>query len=196
VPLPATTPTTETPEIPKKLAFSEKLLEKPTNPRPHKKEGLKTTAPPRLSSLLIGILVLILIISGGFFYYKTSQAKKNIKNEASPENLVWAKPVTPVPWTVRDSQTEYVWNDRLFILGGLNANEAKTGPGRVVYEKALYFNDVWYTDDGENWVQAKEHAAFPPIRSASIISFKGKLWMLGGFSPDPQIDKSFSYLLL
>lgn len=137
--------------------------------------------------IILGIFV-ILLAGAGFYFYK-----KNPKTEPETEweklkTLIWEKPKTAVPWQARDSQTEYVWNNRLFILGGLNANQAKTNSTTVVYEKAIYFNDIWYTEDGENWIMAKEHASFPPIRSASIVPFKGELWMLGGFSPDSQIN--------
>lgn len=104
-----------------------------------------------------------------------------------PANLVWVKAQTPAPWEERDSDTAYVWNDHLFILGGLDANNSKINPTTINYEKAKYFNDIWYTDDGENWIEGKQHAAFPPVRSASIVSFNGALWMLGGWSNDPKV---------
>ena len=104
-----------------------------------------------------------------------------------PAGLLWEKAQTPVPWETRDSQTIYVWQDKLYMLAGLDANMAKVSPTAVVYEKAKYFNDIWVTENGEQWNLITEHAAFPPIRSASIVEFQGALWMLGGWSPDPKV---------
>ena len=42
------------------------------------------------------------------------------------------------------------------------------------------FNDVWSTEDGTNWVQVTEHAAWTPRCGAGTAVFGGKMWIMGG----------------
>lgn len=103
---------------------------------------------------------------------------------ANPIKAVWEQVDSKlIKFPGRDSHTTYEFNNRLFLTGGLDAS----GTGRQdqpIYEQAKYFNDIWVTTDGKNWQLAKDKAAFPPIRSATVVNFKGVLYMLGGWSPE------------
>ncbi|HQH20219.1 MAG TPA: hypothetical protein PL093_01415 [Candidatus Pacearchaeota archaeon] len=105
----------------------------------------------------------------------------------------------------RDSQSVFVFQDKLWLIGGLNANNAiyKKQPldkiadwcryvfqGKKIsnidfyvnYNQADYFNDIWSSSDGINWTREGE-APWEPSRSVSIIKFNNKLLALNGFSP-------------
>jgi len=112
-----------------------------------------------------------------FFVNKTPPPKIPI-----PDSLVWNE-IMPIPWEARDSQTMYEFGGKLWMTGGLNSNKSRFEDGMPSYEEAVYYNDIWNTEDGINWNKITEHAQFPPIRSASIVNYKGSLYMLGGWSP-------------
>jgi len=108
-----------------------------------------------------------------------------ITAESDVEDLVWNELPTP-PWHARDSHTFFEFNGRLWVLGGLFV-EVKDG-GLPDYENATYFDDIWSSADGVEWKLEKEHAAFPLVRSASVIERDGKLIMLGGWIPKRGYD--------
>ncbi|MFA6416057.1 MAG: hypothetical protein WCW56_01045 [Candidatus Paceibacterota bacterium] len=102
---------------------------------------------------------------------------------ANPVETSW-KQVEPslIKFPGRDSHATYEFNGKLFLTGGLDATG--TGPANnPVYEKAKYYNDIWSSDDGENWTLVKAKADFPPLRSMSVVNFKGALYMFGGWGP-------------
>lgn len=101
----------------------------------------------------------------------------------APEDLVW-KQANLSPWAARDSHSMFVFKNRLWLLGGLSVPYSSGHVSMEQYEVANYFNDIWSSEDGEHWQEETTHAAFPPLRSASIAEFNGSLWLLGGWSPN------------
>ncbi len=108
-----------------------------------------------------------------------------------PETVGWEEVASSTPWGPRDSHAIQVFRDKIWIIGGLNANGVPHSVGRVPYEKAEYFNDVWYSDDGITWVRAAEHAPWPPARSQHLVAFNGKLFLFGGWGPDGYIKDAW-----
>ncbi|MFA5744806.1 MAG: serine hydrolase [Candidatus Paceibacterota bacterium] len=100
-----------------------------------------------------------------------------------PSMLTWTAVTTSAPWEARDSQSTFVWHDKIFMMGGLNGNGHVDANGVERYWDAEHFNDIWSTTDGANWVEEAAHAEWSPRRSMSVIEFHGKLWMIGGYSP-------------
>jgi len=84
---------------------------------------------------------------------------QNLSKNLNFNELVW-KEVPNIPWEKRDSQTTFIWDSKLWLLGGLNANETKGINGFPDYEKATYFNDIWNSSDGLNWLNIKKAQAF------------------------------------
>jgi len=104
------------------------------------------------------------------------------ENEFVPSKLQWASSTISNPWQIRDSQAVYVFDNKIWLTGGLDATLA-TANGNTIYENAQYFNDIWSSADGEHWEKRLEHASYPPLRSSSIVYFRGALYMIGGWSP-------------
>ncbi|MCK5684240.1 hypothetical protein KAJ27_08960, partial [bacterium] len=49
---------------------------------------------------------------------------------------------------------------------------------------ATYFNDVWYTGDGESWTSARNNGdsnGFPIVANHASVYFQDKLWVIGGY---------------
>jgi hypothetical protein len=100
-----------------------------------------------------------------------------------PANLTWDQVVEHAPWAPRDSAMTFVFKDKMWILGGLNGNGVKAGPEHAVeYWTAPYFNDIWSSDDGAHWAHEGD-GQWAPRRSMTVAEFKGRLWMMGGWTP-------------
>lgn len=102
------------------------------------------------------------------------------------ENLNWLASTSTLKWSRRDSHTAFVFKDKMWVLGGLDAT-LSTNEIEPNYDQAKYYNDIWYTEDGFNWTRGVEKANFPLIRSASVFTISDKLFMVGGYSPDPGV---------
>lgn len=62
-----------------------------------------------------------------------------------------------------------VFKDRIWVIAGREGESRK------------FVNDVWYSSDGVAWTQASVKADFPARMEPSLVSFRGKLWLTGGF---------------
>ena len=49
-------------------------------------------------------------------------------------------------------------------------------------------NDVWYSDDGNNWYEAPA-TPWRPRHAASVFVFDGALWMVAGNNMEPDVWK-------
>lgn len=77
------------------------------------------------------------------------------------------EPVTRHPeFSGRRFHAAAVLGDKIWLSGGSNGGERK--------------NDVWYSQDGENWTQATTSANFPKRYRHKMLAFDGKLWVIGG----------------
>jgi len=107
-------------------------------------------------------------------------AKNNI---FMPQNLNWTLVTSSAPWEPRDSGESFVFENKLWLIGGLNGNNNVNLENHIVkYWEAPHFNDIWNTKDGLNWEKVGE-VPWGPKRSMTIAFFKNKLWMMGGWSP-------------
>jgi len=102
----------------------------------------------------------------------------------SPSSLGWEEAVSSAPWEARDSQAVVVYKNRIWLMGGLDANGHISSNGTVNYGDAAYFSDVWSSEDGKNWQLVTEKAAWGERRSMQVVDFKGKMWLMGGWGPE------------
>ena len=141
------------------------------------------------------VVVLSALVVGGIFFsfrspsagtariFPQPAAEKKTEIPFRPENLVWQEISSSTPWTARDSHAAAVFQGKIWLTGGLNGNSLAFEDGRVPYENAEYFNDIWYSEDGANWTRVVEHAPWSPRRSQQLAMFKRKLWLVGGWGP-------------
>ena len=99
------------------------------------------------------------------------------------KDIRWTKVLQEAPWETRDSGEIFLFENKMWILGGIDGNQTVRGDNTIDYWKAPHFNDIWNSEDGKHWNQAKESAEWSPRRSMSVVFFKDKLWMFGGWSP-------------
>ena len=126
----------------------------------------------------------------------TPDAEDNEKKNTTPINTTkktativkrqdmrWTEVTTSAPWEVRDSGEVFLFQDKIWIMGGINGNETVREDNAINYWEAPHFNDIWNSEDGMQWNQVTESAEWSPRRSMSVVFFKDKLWMFGGWGP-------------
>lgn len=147
------------------------------------------------------IIFLTTIISGFFIFLNFKQDKENkilndivsiepenevlLKPEIVfiPETLTWKEETNQAEWQGRDSFGYTVFDNKIWLMGGLSAGQQVLQPGIVQYELAPHFNDVWNTEDGVSWQKISDNAPWGLRRSMQIVDFKGKMWLMGGWGP-------------
>lgn len=96
---------------------------------------------------------------------------------SSEDGKVWQEAPSP-PWIGRIGQTATVYDDKIWVVGGMTNTRMNT---------AIY-NDVWYTSDGQEWHEAKSgdgeyEKGLAQVGSRSnhgAAVYDGKLWIAGG----------------
>jgi hypothetical protein len=82
-------------------------------------------------------------------------------------DATWSQAASATGMQNRYGFASVVFRGRLWAIAGSSTN-------------LDYFNDIWYTEDGENWAKATENPGFSPRRNHQVVVFKSKLWLLGG----------------
>ena len=104
-------------------------------------------------------------------------AEGTVSNEIwrSSDGLNWLQ-ITPVGsiFSPRDAVQVVVFNSRLWVIGGWDESVANGGTDARV-------NDVWSSDDGNDWTQhTPASAIFSPRIGSTATVFNGKIWVIGG----------------
>lgn len=81
----------------------------------------------------------------------------------------WIKVTDQAAWRARDSQGEFVFKDRIWVLGGWF--DSFNPPPR----------DVWSSADGREWTLATPEAPWKHSDLPMSLAFKDRMWMMGGW---------------
>jgi len=111
----------------------------------------------------------------------------------NPTLLTWKKVEKKIPWSPRDSHGVVVYQDKIWLMGGLNGNGFVITPGKVKYYKAPHFSDIWVSEDGVNWNLVTDKAPWGKRRSIQSVVFKNKLWILPGWGPQTGLKSEIWY---
>jgi hypothetical protein len=140
--------------------------------------------------LFLATIVLGIVIGGGiYFLFFNKEAKKvnieekNIVSIFDPALLSWQEVTKSAVWQPRDSHAVVVYQDKIWLMGGLNGNDYVISPGTVEYNKAPHFSDVWVSEDGINWNLVTEKAPWGKKRSIQAVVFQDKMWLIPGWGP-------------
>jgi len=86
----------------------------------------------------------------------------------------WEEKTTVAPWGDRGDFNPVEYQGKLWVIGGSDGT--------------TYYNDVWSSEDGENWREVLANDATPPgtqfpqRRGHQVYSFDDKLWVVGGYT--------------
>jgi len=91
---------------------------------------------------------------------------------AEKRDLTYRQVLDAAPWSARSHMGVVVFEDRLWVLGGITGEPVN---GTMV-------NDVWSSEDGLQWRQELASAPWHPRCSYGVFAFAGKLWVIGGLA--------------
>ncbi|MEJ2065126.1 MAG: hypothetical protein P8X74_17905 [Reinekea sp.] len=93
----------------------------------------------------------------------------------SEDGVTWNRVEVSQPFPARSRFGLAVFNDKMWIVGGLTKMSKAEGEDPVITELA----DVWSSSDGANWTQSPA-TGFEGRMEHQLTVFDGKLWMTGG----------------
>jgi len=95
----------------------------------------------------------------------------------SRDGVRWQQMTEAAPWDGRAGLSTVVHKGEIYVMGGsFNDDPAVIGgpPTRV------YFNDVWKSRNGRDWVQMTGNAPWAPRAGAITVVKNGYIYLLGG----------------
>jgi len=118
-----------------------------------------------------------------FYVERVKPHEEIVAPQYQPQNLSWVPATSTAEWEQRDSAASFIFQNKIWIMGGLRGDTVTSSGHVVEYWEAPHFNDIWSTSDGVTWTEERANAAWTPRRSMSVVEFNGELWMFGGWSP-------------
>lgn len=103
-------------------------------------------------------------VDGATWTLATLSAPWSIDEDLEPEDF---------DWSTRGGYAAVVHDGKIWVLGG--AFGSRSVPDAVVWK-----NDVWYSEDGENWTQATSSAPWSVRSGHASVATDGKIWLIGG----------------
>jgi len=82
----------------------------------------------------------------------------------STDGLTWT-PVAGYNLGERYYHATVVFDGKMWVIGG------NKGPG------TNYVNDVWYSEDGSNWIEATSDGGFSKLQDGNAVVFDDKIWV-------------------
>lgn len=91
---------------------------------------------------------------------------------SSPDGVNWTLILASAPWNPRLGHTSVAFNGAMYIMGG-SSFALPAGP-------RTFFNDVWRSTDGVNWVQVTANAPWAARQGHTSFVFNNRIWVVGG----------------
>ena len=88
----------------------------------------------------------------------------------SEDGINWTQAVQTAEYPARYFHCSVVYYDKMWVIAG---NDHHSGIGGNL-------NDVWYSENGTEWIQANASAPWIARHEPSCLVFKNKLWIMGG----------------
>jgi formylglycine-generating enzyme required for sulfatase activity len=115
-------------------------------------------------------------IIGGYFYSPNSTNGGSLNDVwCSSDGVNWTEVTDSAPWAPRDGHQCIVYDDKIWILGGSHFRYYSGGGTATTY-----YNDVWYSSDGENWTEVTDSAPWAIRSGHQCVVFDNKMWLIGG----------------
>lgn len=132
---------------------------------------------PRIAAGLVEFKGRVWVLGGIEDYYFGT--KKSLKNDvwSSADGSTWTLATENAGWAPRAYHQAVVHDGKMWILGG----------GNYVPEYAAH-NDVWCSEDGVHWTNVTEHAPWSPRLWFSSVTYRDRMWVLGGWSNNPSVN--------
>lgn len=89
----------------------------------------------------------------------------------STDGKNWKQLTAHAPWKERYDNGALVFDDQLWVFGGRDTN-----PDHHLAAQ----NDVWFSDNGIQWMRQAEHAPWTVRSGGNSVVFKNQLWLYSG----------------
>jgi len=129
---------------------------------------------PRISAGLVTFKDKMWILGGTENYYFGDESSSKNDVWSSSDGQTWTRVTEHAGWSPRAYHQAVVHDGKMWVMGGGN-----------YVPKYSANNDVWSSEDGEHWTQATEHAPWPPRDWFSAVTYRDRIWVLGGWSNNP-----------
>jgi len=130
---------------------------------------------PRLAAAVVEFKGRMWMLGGTEDYYFGD--RKSLKNDvwSSADGRTWTLATANAAWAPRAYHQALVHDGKIWVFGG----------GNYVPEYEA-FNDVWSSPDGIHWTQVTAAAPWSPRLWFSAVTYRGRMWVLGGWSKVPE----------
>ncbi len=91
----------------------------------------------------------------------------------SEDGMNWERAVPEAPFQKRHGHQAFVYDDRIWLLGGRTQDDSDWW----FWDKPT---DVWYSENGVDWVRTTEEAAFGGVYQPAAGVYDGRMWVIGG----------------
>lgn len=71
-----------------------------------------------------------------------------------------------------------VFKNKIWLFGGLGGGTIKVGSPE--YGEIPHKSDIWVSENGRDWQLVTEKAPWGERRSAGVVVFQDKIWLMGG----------------
>ena len=100
----------------------------------------------------------------------------------SSDGVRWTSATMAAQWPPRTAHAAVVFANKIWVMGG---DSGVLDP--------RHRNDVWYSSDGRTWTSATLSAPWPARAGHTSVVFGGKMWVLGGGSPESGLKNDVWY---
>jgi len=116
------------------------------------------------------------VIGGFFFNNPDFNAFNDVWN--STDGAIWTEILADAPWTNRAGHTAVVFNDKIWVMGGLG------GFGLPEAETNIFpfIDDIWSSSNGLDWIEELAGAHWAARWNHASAVFKGRMYVIGGSS--------------
>ncbi|WP_430814324.1 T9SS type A sorting domain-containing protein [Carboxylicivirga sp. RSCT41] len=104
----------------------------------------------------------------------------------SKDGKNWELVTDNAPWQPRAGMRIVVKNGFMYLMGG-ESGFTPVIPGTP----PPYYNDVWRSEDGQNWELITEQAPWSARPGHEVLLYKNQFILFGGFNLDPGFPFSF-----
>ena len=113
--------------------------------------------------------------TGNYYFGTDDDLRDDVWSSA--DGREWRRETAHAGWSPRAYHQAVVHGGRIYVLGGGN------------YTPAYHArNDVWSSADGVTWRRESSAAPWAPRLWFAAASYRGRLWVLGGWTKDPSTD--------
>ena len=104
-----------------------------------------------------------------FYQNNDSTLKNDVWSSADGVN--WRLEAKHAPWSKRAHAPAVVFDSKIWIMGGGHWKP-----------ETIPLNDVWCSEDGVHWEQITNAAAWTKRMWFSLVVYRGRMWVLGGWN--------------